>query len=207
MATGSIPAFWVVALLLIAVPGADWAFTVSAGLRGRSVLPAVGGLMLGYTAISAVVAAGVGAALARTPAILTGLTLAGGVYLLWHGGWTAARPSTPDTPGAQSGTGGRILLRGFGVSTLNVKGLLVFLALLPQFTDPRANWPVAAQLGVLGLVFVLTCGAFYWLLGTFARGILRSRPVAARAVSRVSGMAMVVIGLLVIVARLAQSTR
>ena len=61
MAIGSIFAFWAVALLLIVVPGADWAFTISAGLRGRSVVPAVGGLVIGYSAITLVVAAGVGA--------------------------------------------------------------------------------------------------------------------------------------------------
>ena len=37
MPVSSVLAFWVVALLLIAVPGADWAFTIGAGLRGRSV--------------------------------------------------------------------------------------------------------------------------------------------------------------------------
>ena len=57
MALRSLLAFWLVALLLIAVPGADWAFTIGAGLRGRSVLPAVGGLVAGYLAVTAVVAA------------------------------------------------------------------------------------------------------------------------------------------------------
>ena len=29
-------------------------------------------------------------------------------------------------------------------------GLLVFVALLPQFTDTRAAWPVAVQMTLLG---------------------------------------------------------
>jgi threonine/homoserine/homoserine lactone efflux protein len=61
MAASSIAAFWAIAFLLVIVPGPDWAFTVSAGLRGRSVLPAVGGIVLGYAAMTVVVAAGVGA--------------------------------------------------------------------------------------------------------------------------------------------------
>ena len=85
MAVSSVLAFWVIALLLIVVPGADWAFTISAGLRGRSVVPAVGGLVLGYTALTLVVAVGVGAVVAGSPAILTGLTIVGGAYLMWHG--------------------------------------------------------------------------------------------------------------------------
>src|SRR5258706_5956415 len=85
MAASSIAAFWVVALLLIMVPGADWAFTISAGLRGHSILAAVSGLVLGYAAMTIVVAAGVGALVARSPAFLTRLTIAGGLYLIWHG--------------------------------------------------------------------------------------------------------------------------
>ena len=38
MAASSIAAFWAIAFLLIIMPGPDWAFTVGAGLRGRSVL-------------------------------------------------------------------------------------------------------------------------------------------------------------------------
>ena len=55
MAAGSIAAFWAIAFLLVIVPGPDWAFTVSAGLRGRPVLPAVGGIVLGYAAMTVVV--------------------------------------------------------------------------------------------------------------------------------------------------------
>ena len=42
----------------------------------------------GYTALTLVVAAGVGAVVAESPAILTGLTIVGGAYLMWHGAMT-----------------------------------------------------------------------------------------------------------------------
>ena len=58
-----------------------------------------------------------------------------------------------------------------GVSGLNPKGLLLYLALLPQFTSARWDWPLAAQLGLLGLIFMLTCAVFYLCLGSFARRI------------------------------------
>ena len=246
MAAGSVVAFWAVALLLIMVPGADWAFVLGASLRGRSVLPAVAGLVLGYTGITIVVAAGVGAVVGRSPALLAGLTVAGGCYLIWHGATTFARPAAasarigsaapgPAPPGpatrgsatrgsaaagpatrgsAAAGpatrgsaaaatrpadTGRAVLARGMGVSALNPKGLLIFLALLPQFTNPRWSWPLTAQLGLLGLVFAASCGAFYLGLGSAARKILAARPAAARAVTRFSGAAMVVIGALLLV--------
>jgi threonine/homoserine/homoserine lactone efflux protein len=211
MPASSVAAFWAVALLLIFVPGADWAFTISAGLAGRSIAAAVSGIVLGYTAMTIAVSAGVGALVARSPALLTGLTVAGGLYLTWHGAMTLARPSAPATPaatpagapaGAPAGTNRATLVRGAGVSGLNPKGLLVFLALLPQFASPRGSWPLPAQLGVLGLVFTLTCAVFYFSLGSFARKILHARPAAARAVTRFSGAAMIVIGALLLAERL-----
>jgi threonine/homoserine/homoserine lactone efflux protein len=203
MAASSIAAFWVVALLLIMVPGADWAFTISAGLRGDSILAAISGLVLGYTAMTIVVAAGVGALVARSPALLTGLTIVGGLYLMWHGARAVARPSAPASPaGVQASTNRATLVKGIGVSGLNPKGLLVFLALLPQFTNPHQSWPLAVQLGVLGLTFTLTCAAFYLCLGSCARKILHARPAAARAVTRFSGAAMIVIGALLLTERL-----
>jgi threonine/homoserine/homoserine lactone efflux protein len=203
MATGSVVAFWLIALLLIIVPGADWAFVIGAGLRGRSVTAAVGGIVLGYAAMTIVVAAGVGALVARSPAFLTGLTVVGGLYLTWLGAMTLARPSAPGTrAGAAASTNRATLVRGLGVSGLNPKGLLVFLALLPQFASPHGSWPLAAQLGILGLVFMLSCAAFYLCLGSSARKILRARPAAARAVTRFSGAAMIVIGTLLLVERL-----
>lgn len=203
MAVSSIAAFWVVALLLIMVPGADWAFIISAGLRGHSIPAAVTGLALGYTAMTIVVAAGVGALVARSPAFLTGLTIAGGLYLVWQGARAFPRPSAPaPLPGIQPSTNRATLVKGIGVSGLNPKGLLVFLALLPQFTSPHRSWPLAVQLGVLGLVFTLTCAAFYLCLGSSARKILHARPAAARVITRLSAAAMIVIGALLLAERL-----
>ena len=203
MAASSVIAFWAVASLLIMVPGADWAFVLGSGLGGRTVVPAVGGLVLGYAGVTVVVAAGVGTLVARSPAFLTGLTVAGGLYLMWHGARTFARSSAPSArPGGAAGTSRGVLVRGAGVSALNPKGLLVFLALLPQFADPHGSWPPAAQLGVLGLVFTATCAVFYLCLGSFARSVLHARPAAALAVTRFSGVAMVVIGAALLAERL-----
>jgi threonine/homoserine/homoserine lactone efflux protein len=43
---------------------------------------------------------------------------------------------------------------------------------------------------------------FYLCLGSFARKILHTRPAAARAVTRISGAAMIVIGALLLAERL-----
>jgi threonine/homoserine/homoserine lactone efflux protein len=208
MAVHSVLAFWGVCALLIVVPGADWAFVIGAGLRGHSVVSAVGGLVLGYTGLTVVVALGVGALVARTPAALTGLTLVGGAYLIWRGAASLGRrpepltPGGPEVPGPGTASGARsTLVQGLGVSGLNPKGLLLFLALLPQFASRPGSWPLPAQLALLGALFTLSCGAFYLGLGSFVRTILVSRPGFARALTRVSGAAMIVIGALLLASR------
>lgn len=205
MAVSSIAAFWGTAALLIAIPGADWAFILGAALGGRVIVPAVGGLVLGYAAVTTVVATGVGALVAGSPALLTGLTLVGGLYLAWLGVATCLRPPAPPTAsgGDRVGTGWKTLGQGVGVSGLNPKGLLIFFALLPQFTDANGGWPVAAQIGVLGLAFVATCAAFYLALGACARLALNARASVASAAGRFAGAAMAAIGLLLIAERLA----
>jgi threonine/homoserine/homoserine lactone efflux protein len=189
MAASSVAAFWAIAAVLVAVPGPDWAFVLSSGVRSPTVVPAVSGIVLGYAGITVVVAAGVGALVAKSPAALAILTVVGGLYLMWHGARTFARDSAPGAaahPAAASRTLWETLARGMGVSALNPKGLLLFLALLPQFTDAHGDWPLPVQLGLLGLVFMLTCAIFYLCLGSLARSILRARPVAARLIARLS---------------------
>ena len=204
MLASSLLTFWAAAVALIVVPGADWAFTLDAGVRGR-VLPAVAGLVVGYLVLTALVAAGVGVLVASSPHALTALTITGGVYLIWHGCRTCARP--PDPP-ARSGTdpvtpARWTLARGIGVSALNPKALLMFLALLPQFTSSDADWPVTAQIVVLGTVFVATCALFYLTLGMLAGRALAARPTLGRGLGRIAGISMATVGALLVAERLA----
>jgi threonine/homoserine/homoserine lactone efflux protein len=197
MAASSIIAFWTVAVVLIVAPGADWAFTLGAILRGNAVAAAVGGLVTGYAIMTATVAAGVGAVVAGSSAALTAITFVGGAYLVWLGIGTLRRPKSPVVEvGAPNRTNRDTYLEGIGVSGLNPKGLLILVALLPQFTNPQSSWPLAAQMVALGLTFTLTCAVFYTLLGSFATAVLLARPAAARIVSRLSGIGMVATGTL-----------
>jgi threonine/homoserine/homoserine lactone efflux protein len=90
-------------------------------------------------------------------------------------------------------------VKGAGISGLNPKALLLFMALLPQFTDPAADWSLGMQIVLLGLVHTFSCAVVYTGVGTGARLVLRARPGAARMVSRVSGAVMVAIGAVLLV--------
>lgn len=203
MTAGTVVAFWAVSLLFVLTPGADWAYAIAAGLRHRTVLPAVGGLLAGHLAATAAVAAGVAALVARSLPVLTVMTVAGAAYLVWLGVTTLAHPSTPDA-GAERPADSwvRQAMKGAGTSALNPKVFLLFLALLPQFTEPDSAWPLGLQIAALGLVHVVSCAVVYTGVGTGARLVLSARPSAARVVSRISGAAMVGIGVLLLVERL-----
>ena len=75
----------------------------------------------------------------------------------------------------------------------------MLVVLLPQFTDAAGGWPIPVQLAVLGLIFVASCALVYCVVGMGARTVLRVRPSAIRILSRVSGAAMVVLAVALVV--------
>ncbi|MFE9043620.1 LysE family translocator [Streptomyces sp. NPDC012421] len=204
MDTTTLAAFLAVDLLLVFTPGADWAYAISAGLRDRSVVPAVAGLLTGHAAYALVAVAGVAVIVAGSPAALTALTVAGAGYLLWLGWGVLRQPVTPAAAERGAETSAlRVLLKGAGTSGLNPKALLLYFSLFPQFIDPVTGWPVAAQTGLLSTVHLTVCAVVYLAVGVLARTVLATRPSAARVVTRVSGAMMIAIGALLLVERLA----
>jgi threonine/homoserine/homoserine lactone efflux protein len=188
-------AFLVVDLMLVMTPGADWAYAITAGVRGRRVAPAVAGLASGHLLHATLVVVGVGALLAQSDSAMQLLTYLGAAYLLWMGTRVARDPA----PLAAGGTDSVSALRGVATSALNPKAPLLFFALLPQFVAHTAPWPVTAQLAVLAIVHVVACGLVYFGVALAARRLLRSRPGAARIVSRVSGIAMIAVALALLI--------
>lgn len=202
MDSGTLISFLAVDLLLVCVPGADWAYVISAGLRGRSVGAAVGGLVSGYALHTVLAAAGLAVLVAGSPALLTGLTVAGAAYLVWLGWAVLRRPGAPGAGEEITAGGARVFLRGATISGLNPKGLLLYLSVLPQFlTTGAGQLPVAVQTTALGLLHMACCAAVYLTVGVLARRLLGARPAAARAVTRTSGAAMLGIGTFLLIQR------
>ncbi|WP_367322428.1 LysE family translocator [Streptomyces sp. HUAS ZL42] len=204
MNSGTLISFLAVDLLLVCVPGADWAYVIAAGLRGRSVGAAVAGLVAGYALHTVLAVAGLAVLVAGSPGLLTALTVAGAGYLVWLGWGVLRRPGAPQAGEAVASGGARVFLRGATISGLNPKGLLLYLSVLPQFLSVAgAHLPVAAQTAAMGLLHMVCCAAVYLAVGVGARAVLHARPVAARAVTRTSGAAMLGIGAVLLVERLA----
>ncbi|MFJ6725844.1 LysE family translocator [Streptomyces sp. NPDC091281] len=106
MDTGTLLSFLALDLLLVCVPGADWAYVIATGLRGRPVGWAVGGLVGGYALHTALAAAGLAVLVAGSPGTLTALTAAGAGYLVWLGWGVLRRPGVrggAEAPGRAAG--------------------------------------------------------------------------------------------------------
>ena len=194
-------AFVLVAAALACTPGVDWAYSIAAGLRQRSFVPAVAGLCGGYVLHTVLLVAGLAAVLTGAPGVLGWITLAGAGYLMWLGistlrSWRQAS----FTAGAGNGGSTRLrsFLQGMGTSGINPKGLLFYVALVPQFVSAEAPLPVPVQSGLLGMTFVLLAGLVYTAVAILSRTLLQTRPGAARMVTLASGIIMVVLGVVLL---------
>jgi threonine/homoserine/homoserine lactone efflux protein len=203
MNADSVAAFTTIDVLLVLTPGPDWAYVVAVGLRDQMVLAAVGGLAAGYVTLTVLVAGGLAALITTSPGALTAVTLIGGAYLIWLGASILLRSPKSNAPAPlpRGGSIGRVAARGAATSGLNPKGLLLFVAVLPQFVDRRAGLPIAVQIGLLGAIHVVNCAIAYGALGTLVRNALTPRPTAADAITRAAGAVMIVLGLLLLLDR------
>ena len=200
-------AFVLVAVALACTPGVDWAYSITAGLRRRSFVPAVAGLCGGYVLHTVLLVAGLAAVLSGMPGVLTWITIAGAGYLLWLGtstirSWRGASFSAADAVGRPVASQFRTFLQGMGTSGINPKGLLFFVALIPQFVSAEAPLPVPVQSGLLGLTFVALTALIYTCVALLSRTLLQSRPGAARVVTLASGIIMVALGAMLLAEQL-----
>lgn len=196
-------AFILVAAALACTPGVDWAYTITAGLRQRSFVPAVAGLCGGYVLHTVLLVAGLAALLSGMPGVLGWITLAGAAYLMWLGistlrSWRGASFSAADAVVRPAGSQLRTFLQGMGTSGINPKGLLFYVALIPQFVSSEASLPVPVQSGLLGMTFVALAGLVYTAVALLSRTLLQSRPGAARAVTLASGVIMVLLAVILL---------
>ena len=197
--------FWGVSALFILTPGADWAYAITAGIRGRVVLPAVFGLLLGHAFTTLIVATGIGAIVSNQPVILQSLTVCGALYLFWVGVGLIVKPSQiaqDQTMIQHKETARHWLFKGICISGLNPKVFLLFFALLPQFIDLSSSFSISTQIIMLGLVHLMTCTMIYYGVGFSSQILLKTRPHAAQRISQISGGLMMVIAILLLVEQL-----
>lgn len=200
-------AFLLTAVLLTVSPGPDNLMVLGMGMsKGRSRGIAFGlGCASGCLSHTLLAVLGVSALVAASPLALTGLRVAGGLYLLWLG-FNALRHAGAVRIDAAAGTDeplARLFLKGCMASAINPKVTLFFLSFLPQFVVP-ANGAVGVQLGLLGITFALQAAVLFGLLGFFSGTIgqwLNRHPKAGPLLDRAAGIVFIGLGLRLMWAR------
>lgn len=193
-------AFLLAGVVLVAVPGPSVLFIVGRALAHgrRAALTSVAGNTTGVILIVVAVALGVGAVAAASAAVFSALKLAGAAYLIYLGvqTWRRRGELAAALGGAGAPPGRRVFWQGVAVGATNPKVLVLFAALLPQFTDPDAGDP-AVQLLVLGLLFTVIAAVLdsvWGLAAGAARDWFATSPARLRRVGGTGGLMLIGLG-------------
>ncbi|MEL6235468.1 MAG: LysE family translocator [Pseudomonadota bacterium] len=192
-------AFAATSILLLIVPGPTVLMVMSQAMaHGRKVGTAsVAGVALGDLVATALSVSGLGALLAASATAFTIAKLIGAAWLVWLGlRLLFGRRSEGAEMGAAPPSPGRRVFRdAFLVTATNPKGILFFLAFVPQFIDPGR--PFAPQAATFVLVFTglgaLNAAAYVWAADRMRRALRRPRLIDA--VARTGGALLVAAGL------------
>jgi threonine/homoserine/homoserine lactone efflux protein len=168
-------AFVLASALLLALPGPTILTVISySATHGRRAnLPLVAAVALGDSTALALSLLGLGTLLAASAVWFTMVKLAGGLYLLYLGikllraGIAPAQLGTP----VASASRWRLFANTYAVTALNPKGIVFFVAFLPQFISPTAS--VAPQLWLLACTFVVMATINAGLYAFFATAAAR----------------------------------
>lgn len=145
------------------------------GVR-RTTFTIAGGA-LGFTAVIAASLFGIGAILAASANLLTALKWVGGAYLVWLGiqVWRSPGIHIDQPPGSALLTRRAVFRQGLLAAVTNPKGILFFVAFLPQFLVTDS--PLFIQFLVMAATFV---GIEIVTELAIAAGSAKVKPVLAR---------------------------
>ena len=189
-------------LLFMSTPGPSHLLMLSVSLANgfqRSLATAAGDLTANAIQI---LLAGLGLAAVVTASSYGFAVIKwGGVaYLVWLGvrqvlaSWRWRQGDMP----APATSLRNLWFRGFVTSAANPKAVVFFAALFPQFLDPRK--PLAAQIAILGLTYIVIDGTFLAAYGKGASWLgvrlkERYRPLVDRVAGASLSAAAVLLGL------------
>ncbi len=185
-------AFFAAAWAISLSPGAGAVAAMSAGLqhgfeRGYAL---TFGLILGIWTQVLLVGAGLGALIAASATAFAVIKWLGVAYLLWLGmaQWRApARPMLAQATGEGVTSRRQLVLRGWAINSVNPKGTLFMLAVVPQFLNPAQ--PLLPQYLVIAATLAFTdvvVMAGYTLLAARVLSALRD-PAHVRLLNRLFG--------------------
>jgi threonine/homoserine/homoserine lactone efflux protein len=204
----SLQAWWAfvgTTVILIAIPGPTIltviSYSVSQGRRAN--IPVVAGVALGDSTAIALSMLGLGTLLAASSLWFALIKTAGGIYLLYLGVRllrAGVRPEAVPEPAAPMPRW-KVFANAYLVAASNPKGVIFYVAFLPQFVNPLDH--VARQLWTLGLTFVVLAimnAALYSAFAASARDFLSS-PRARRRCNFTGGALLAAAGVWALTAK------
>lgn len=193
-------AYLVATAVVLVLPGPTIMLVVSYALAEgrRAAWPTVLGVAAGDLLAMSCSLAGLGAILSTSATLFTALKWAGAAYLVWLGikMWRSEIRIGEEQAAIRPRAALPIAGNAFVVTALNPKGILFFIAFLPQFVNPAA--PIAPQLLLLGgtfLVLAIVNAALYALLAGSVRGAVQ-RPGVMKAVQCLGGSVLIGAGIM-----------
>ncbi len=198
-------AFVAASAVLLVLPGPTILTVVSYSLAHgrRARVPLVAAVALGDATALTMSTLGLGALLAASALWFTTLKWLGGLYLLFLGarllraGVAAIGPPAQAAPGSRR----RLFANTYLVTALNPKGIMFFVAFLPQFIDPHVA--LARQLWILAVTFVglaIINATLYAVFAASARRLLDS-PRAQRRFNLMGGSLLACAGMWALLAK------
>ena len=195
-------AFVAAAAVLLAIPGPTVLLVISYALSHgrRATVATVAGVALGdFTAMTASML-GLGALLATSAMLFAVLKWLGAAYLVYLG-LKLWRVRVADDAGQvkaeqAADSRSRIFLHTYAVTALNPKGIVFFVAFLPQFL--AASQPLLPQMAVFEVTFLALAflnALSYSLVASAARRTIR-KPKVQRAINRTGGTLLIGAGAL-----------
>jgi threonine/homoserine/homoserine lactone efflux protein len=169
-------AFISVVLVFALIPGPTVILVVGQAMTHgkKSVIPLVSGVLLGDFVAMSLSLLGLGAVLAASATLFLALKWFGVGYLVYLGikAWRE-EPNMDSAPSVEGGVSELSMFKSsFLVTALNPKGIVFFVAFLPQFVNPDAA--VIPQLLILMFTFLGVISMTITSFAVFA-GVVRHR--------------------------------
>ena len=199
-------AFIAASAILLVIPGptilAVISYSLTHGRRANAAL--VAAVALGDSTALILSLLGLGALLATSAFWFTIVKWVGGLYLLFLGirlFRSGVAVNAAAAPVTASGSLGRLFANTYVVTALNPKGMIFFVAFLPQFINPRVD--VGTQLWILAvtLVVMATINATLYALFAASAARLLSSPRAQRRFRFAGGSLLSAAGVWALLAR------
>ena len=184
-----------VGLSLTPGPNGLLALTHGALYGSRRTISTILGGSLGFGLVIAASLFGIGALLAASADLLTVLKWVGGAYLIFLGVqiWRS-EPIGDSVPKKTSGTASNLFSQGLLSAISNPKGILFFVAFLPQFVEPEKSLWI--QFLIMAGTFLVIEFIYEFAVAYFASRVQPFLKRAGKNFNRFFGSVFVVLGVL-----------